>query len=514
MTAEESETANWRPLLNTAAFCAGVVCLALPAGTFLAIVLTRTDVAGRRAAAAVLLFLLFLPLYVHLTGWEAAFGKLGWLTSITRVPLLVGMRAVIFLHGMAAIPWVALVVAVGLRLVRRTDEEVALLDASGPRVMALIVLPQLAPYLWAASLLAAISAASEMTVTNIYLVEPGDYTLAEQVYMTLQSQPLAAAVRQSLWSIGATTILVAGGVLTVRFLAPLRGRSAEDRLEPLTYPLGSWKWPTTLLVWLLLAALVGVPLASMAYKSGTLVIWDHDVPLQTWSAAKCATLPWVSLWRVGGDLRSTVVISAAAATLDVALAIGMYFVTRHKRWRDGLLLAAAGIAWAIPGPVVGLGIIGFFQLDVPGFDWLYNRTDLPAILAQGVRAAPIVVLVVMHSLERFPRSVLEAAQLDGASPWSTLCRVILPQRWMAVLTAWTVGLAIAAGDLAWSILVLRPGSDTLQRRLFADIHAGADDRVAGTCLAMSALYAAGAAVILVAARRSLTKRDAIPDRRS
>jgi ABC-type Fe3+ transport system permease subunit len=57
------------------------------------------------------------------------------------------------------------------------------------------------------------------------------------------------------------------------------------------YRLGQWKWPATLLVWVPLAAVVGLPLLSLAYKAGTLVIWDGDVPARTWSAFKAATMP-------------------------------------------------------------------------------------------------------------------------------------------------------------------------------------------------------------------------------
>jgi ABC-type spermidine/putrescine transport system permease subunit II len=146
--------------------------------------------------------------------------------------------------------------------------------------------------------------------------------------------------------------------------------------------------------------------------------------------------------------------------------------------------------------------------DVAGIGWLYQRTDVPTILAQAVRAFPIVMLVVLQSLADFPRSTIEAAQLDGAGRWSILLRIIAPQRLAAFAAAWLAGFAIAAGDLAWSILVLRPGVDTLQRRLFGDIHAGADDRVAAICLAISMLYAIGAVVALRLARsRDVRKAD-------
>ena len=504
-TGQSPAGTNWRVLENTLTLGVAVAAFGLTLGTLLAIVLTRTELPGRLAAVALLVYLLFLPLYVQVAGWEAAVGKLGWLTSLVGSPLLVGMPAVIFIHALAAVPWVALIVSIGLLLMRREEEEVALLETSGPSVVARIVLPQLAPFLAAAALLAAISAAGEMTVTNIYLIEPGNYTLAEQAYMTLQSEPLEEAAWQLLPSMAMTSALVAGGVLAVRFLSPLAGRFSADRSGPVIYRLGPWKLTVAVIVWLLLALLVGLPLLSMAYKAGTDVIEIEGAPVRTWSLLKCLTLPWTALWRTASELRWTILIAAAAATLAVAAAILLAQVSRRGIWKTWPVVLAAAVAWAVPGPIVGLALASLFNRDVAFLGWLYDRTVLPAILAQAIRAAPIVLLAVWQAIDRFPAGPLEAAQLDGAGPWTILFRIVLPQRKASLLAAWLAGFAIAAGDLAWSEIVVPPGLDTLQRRMFGDIHKGADDYVAGVCLAVSVLYAAATALALLAYRAVLRK---------
>jgi iron(III) transport system permease protein len=406
------------------------------------------------------------------------------------------MRAVIFIHAMAAVPWAALVMSIGLVLVRREEEEAALLETSGANVIARVVLPQLAPFLAAAALLLAITAAGEMTVTNIYLIEPGNYTLAEQAYMTLQSLPLDEAAWDLLPSILVTALLVTGGVLAARLLAPLAGHVTEDRFQPVIYRLGRWKAPTAIITWLVLALLAGLPLLSMAYKAGTDVISIGGKPAQTWSALKCLAMPWSSLWRSAGELRWTMLIAAAAATLAVVAAIFLAEFSRRGNWKTWPVVLVVTVAWAVPGPIVGLGIAVLFNQNVFMLGWLYDHTIVPAIVAQSIRAAPVVLLTVWQAIERFPTGPIEAAQLDGAGRWTILIRIVLPQRKGALLAAWLAGMAIAAGDLAWSNFVLPAGYDTLQRRMFGDIHTGADDRVAGVCLAVSALYAV--AIVLAA----------------
>ena len=47
-----------------------------------------------------------------------------------------------------------------------------------------------------------------------------------------------------------------------------------------------------------------------------------------------------------------------------------------------------------------------------------------------------------------------------------------------------MGLAIAVGELAATVLVVPPGPTTISVRIFSLIHYGVDDRVASICLAL------------------------------
>src|SRR5438477_6161216 len=170
-------------VINSAILAVGSVSIALPLGTLLAILLARFDVPGRRIAAAAVGVLLFLPLYVQLSAWDAALGKLGWFTlahgSLAH-PLLAGMRGAIFVHGVAAIPWVTLLVGIGLLQVDPAQEEAALLIAPPRVVLWRITLPQALPFILAAAIWVVVSTTSEMTVTNIYLVNPREWTYTER----------------------------------------------------------------------------------------------------------------------------------------------------------------------------------------------------------------------------------------------------------------------------------------------------------------------------------------------
>src|SRR5436190_19197212 len=119
--------------LNTLQLAAATLGLALPTGVLLAVLLWRTDVPGRRLALAMLTAMLFIPLYLQAAAWDAGFGLQGWFSvqqGNLQFPPLFGWRAVIWIHALAAIPWVVLIVGVGLRLIEPELEELALLDMS------------------------------------------------------------------------------------------------------------------------------------------------------------------------------------------------------------------------------------------------------------------------------------------------------------------------------------------------------------------------------------------------
>jgi iron(III) transport system permease protein len=60
----------------------------------------------------------------------------------------------------------------------------------------------------------------------------------------------------------------------------------------------------------------------------------------------------------------------------------------------------------------------------------------------------------------------------------------------AAAAAWLAAFAVCAGDLGHSLLVIPPGMETIQRRIFGLVHSGVEEQVAGVCLIMFAFYLA------------------------
>ena len=102
---------------------------------------------------------------------------------------------------------------------------------------------------------------------------------------------------------------------------------------------------------------------------------------------------------------------------------------------------------------------------------------------------PVATLVLWPALASIPQSLLDSAATAGAGSLSRLLLIVLPSRWYALLAAWMLAFAVAAGELAATILVIPPGPTTISIRIFSLSHYGVEDRLASICLVIMGVVA-------------------------
>lgn len=531
--------------LRSAELAAAACAFAVPLGTLLAVLLFKTNAPGRTATLPIFVALLFLPLYLVTGAWDAGFGIQGWHTlvsnpNLSHEPWLVGWRAAAWVHGIAAVPWVVLIVGAGLRGVEAELEEDAATCASPWQVLWHISLRRALPAMAVAALWVSTMVLTEISVTDFFQVR----TFAEEVYTqsalgTLepggggQGVPLSNAqstgnerstLNQSaagLWSGLAVATLVAVGLIAG--LARLFADWADaSHRPPWLWRMHGSRWGAGALLFAGLLLVVGVPLFNLAYKAGIEVTTSPTGRLRAWSLVKLASQVAKAPIEFRGELAVSGLIGTAAASAAVLIALPIAWRLRRAMGfcscgkslaKDSArrptpsgptstgptpiqMLVLVAIAWGmtIPGPLVGLGLIHLFNRPPDSFfaplATLYDSNFTPW-LAQTLRATPIAILILWPALASVPQSLLDAAAADGAPPWRRLLRIALPQRWHAIAAAWLIALAVAIGELAATILVMPPqtGASALSIRIFQLLHFGVDDRVAAICLAMTALLA-------------------------
>lgn len=508
---------TWTLALNTLSLAGATCAIALPLGTGLAWLLVRTDLPGRRIGLALTGLLLFVPLYLQTAAWQAGFGLQGWYTLIYQAPAwLQGWTGAIWVHAMAALPWVVLIVGAGFWLVEPELEEQALLDGSLGQVFFRVTFPRTAAAIGIAGLWVSIVTAGEMTVTDLFDVR----TYAEEIYtqFAVTPDPEQASLTVLPGVLLTGSLILAGLAVCARTMVVHRPLSLRPRL---VFSLGRWRWPAALAAGTLVLLLIGIPLGSLAYKAGVDVTQVDALRVRHWSPGKCLCVLGLSPVQYRREFGWSLALSALAATaaLVFGIALAWWAVGRGKRGggigerlRSGLVLVIVAVCLAIPGPLIALGTI--WLLNRPGWhtlNMLYDRTILAPWLVLTARALAPAILILWHALRTLPAEMLDGAALDGAGWLSRLWRIALPCRIPAVCLAWLIAFAVALADLAASILVAPPGMTTLSIRIFGLLHAGVEDYVAGICLSQTILFAVLAAGILWLATR--WQRDATIARR-
>jgi iron(III) transport system permease protein len=489
---------------NSFFLVAGTLALALPLGIAGAVLLHRTDLPFRRFWRVLLLVTLFAPLPLFTSGWQAVLGAGGWLrvpawsgAGAAWTPWGQGIGSAIWIHAVAALPWVVLLVGQGVSWVERELEEDALTLMSPGRVLWRVTLPRASAAIGAAALWVSLQAATEITVTDVMQVR----TFAEEVYTQLVGGPdadegLARAVAATLPFVLLIAIVVGGVVRLWERRLPAR---ATMLTPPRLFRLGRWRWPIALIVAILCGGLLVVPLGSLVWRAGL-----AGTP-PAWSASATGSyLLRAARPPEGWSLLNSLGTAAAAGVLVAALALGACWAARSARWfRTGVLVLMA-VAWAMPGPLIGLGLKMTIDglLDVTGSRWLahllyHGPSPLPLVWVDVIRLTPCAVALLWPVVRLLPVELDDTARVDGASPGQELRLVVWPlTRAVFGRAALAVGV-LALGELSAGKLVATPGMPGYATEIFTQMHYGVTNELAARCvllLGLVALAAGGLAI--------------------
>jgi ABC-type Fe3+ transport system permease subunit len=264
-----------------------------------------------------------------------------------------------------------------------------------------------------------------------------------------------------------------------------------------TWRLGALRWPAAVVLWSILAVAAGVPLGNLVYKAGIVVATAADgVRVRSWSALKMveqvAVVP--AEFRADFWLSATTGVAAVAAAL--MMGIPLAWSMRFARGAPAFRLSVLAICMTIPGPLLGMAVIHLLN-QPPGsllapLAPLYDTRFAPW-LVQTVRVLPLATLILWPALASVPQAMLDLAATEGSGWWGRLGWVALPQRWAAVVATALVGLAVAVGEVAATVLVRPPlsgGREWVSVRIFQMLHYGMDDQAAAISLVMVIVIAA------------------------
>jgi iron(III) transport system permease protein len=472
--------------LNTLTLTAATIALSLPAGVGVALLVYRTSFFGRRALLFFLALALLVPLPVLVTSWQAFLGAdgLGFWRGSARL-WATGMGPAIWIHAIAAVPWVAFIVGVGLTWVEPEREDEAAQSVGPWRVLALVTLPRARASILAAALFVLLQTASETNVTDIMLVP----TLADEVRTQFAQDDRPALAR--------TLVLALPGLL-LTWIAVL-GLLAylEKHLPPLA-PVFRSQRPLDLgpawlrwIVGIVLLTLILAPVGSLVWKlgiSGHPPEWKLDV---AWRYLHAETIV------KGKDLAESLATAIITGLTITGLALVGCWLARERAWFRWLLFSVLTWAWVLPGPAVGIGLLEAI-MGLPDGPWkvilYYRPSPAPIMWAQTIRVLPIAVVFLWPVMRMIPRELFDEARLGGTAAFGEFLHIVVPMARRAALVTAIAAIALCLGEVSASARVQTPGWESYTKLLLDAMHYSVNNSLAALNLLMMASLVALALV--------------------
>ena len=481
-------------LLRTLALSLGAAAIAIPFALLAAVCVSRRTVLSG-VFLLTLIGLSVLPPYINVSCWDAAFGKLGWLTSAQGQilkPLLSGWSAAIWVHAIGLVPQFALLFIVAMAI-GRSFEDQARLDLSATAIFFHMTLRRLLPLVLMCVFWATLVCSRDIGVTDLYQIG----TLAEQIYLgyslgqvnalpsNWSAEEIAAAGNTGLFVRGVLFLFLAS--VSVLFFSSLSGFSKEASS---TLAGGSWASRPrgdlrhVLGAIVVIAILIFVPAVNLILQSGSEVVTVDSQVQQQWVLSNVVS----EVTKAASDFSSAFMwsglIGLVAATIILVVATSLSFVARSRSSIGWALILVTSLFAGISGPDIGSGLTYFFSSFNNRFAvWIYDETIWPAVAANVIYCWPMSVVVIWFAISQTTSDQLESAQLDSVGFFQRVFEFGFRSNWPMLTGVWFLIYAISFSELSATQMLLPPGIETVPQVTLGKLHAG----VNGTTAALSML---------------------------
>ncbi|WP_299801978.1 ABC transporter permease subunit [uncultured Shewanella sp.] len=168
-----------------------------------------------------------------------------------------------------------------------------------------------------------------------------------------------------------------------------------------------------------------------------------------------------------------------ASTMAVILGTMAAFVmTRFARgWGKLTLSNMITAPLVMPEVITGLSLLLLFVHMADLFGWPAERGMLTVWIAHSTFCAAYVAVVVSSRLREIDRSVEEAAQDLGATPFKTFFAITVPMISPALVAGWLLSFSLSLDDLVIASFASGPGATTLPMVVFSSVRMGVSPKI-------------------------------------
>ena len=407
--------------------------LALVGGTAAALVIGLTDVRRKGVYTFLLLVPMMIPPHVTAIAWIQALGPssallqtLGIAPELGSTHPLYSREGVILLLGVQHAPLVFLVVLAALRSLPRELSDAARVSGARPgRMLRRVVLPLLAPTLFAAFALAFVSALGNFGIPALLGIPARYTTLPVLIWQRLASFGPSVLTDMAVIATLVATVAVAAVLLQIWMSQRRRNALIGLPQPPLNIALGHARVLVEAGIALSVLATLALPLSALF---ATALIPTYGVPLslETLTVRNFEEVLFRQSVTARAFLNSTIVAGTSAviiAFLAVFVARFSTSATRGIRRTATGLSVLAEMTYAIPGLVISVAFILAFIKPLPGLGVSIYNTLTIILLAYLCAFFSIALKPITAAALQLDPALDEAARIAGAGYFRRMFRI-------------------------------------------------------------------------------------------
>ena len=454
-------------MVNTTLFVLGSSTLSTVLAIFLAYLNTRTDIPFKFLFGILSIIPMMIPHLLFSVSWALLLNpsngllNLGLMQafSLESAPFnIYSLWGMILVEGLLDLPIAYLIIAPAMAAFDVTLEESSrVAGAGGWRTLFRVTLPVLRPAILAAFILGVVRSLASFAVPQVIGMPGRVHVLATHLYEMIATgfatdYGKAAAVGMSVLAASVTLIVVYRALTaeSEKFVT-ISGRG----FRPTAVQLGAARAPLFLVVALLSLALIVLPVAVLLYTS--------FVPYTMVPGARAFSMMSLRHWTsVLSDpisllaLKNSLFLAVVGATLGVVLSVFVaYVIVKVKSRASGVLESLSYLSFSFPGIVIGVGFMWFFvQTPLYATIWALLLGYIATYLPYGIRPLSSAFIQIHSHLE-------ESSLVCGASPMTTMRRIIVPLLIPGIVSGWILMAAMFVRELTLSVVLSRPGTEVL-----------------------------------------------------
>ncbi|MGW5255822.1 ABC transporter permease [Streptomyces sp. NPDC004012] len=501
--------------LNTVLFALCATAAAVVLGASFAVLLTRTNLPGRRVLGPALLAPMLIPPLGLIVGWESLYGPSGYLTQLWHKNLHLPVWNLTSLPGMSALgavvtlPIAHLTCKAVLEGADGTLEDAVRASGGGTaRVLRTVTVPMLRSALLDSGMLI-FTLSLEVLGIPLFLGRPARIQfIASYLYDSWSNSPVPDP---PIVSAGAILLLaVASGILLLRgrLLRNAARYTSGTRATPPArlIDLSRWRLPLAAACGAFVALTSVIPLLGLALMSDVTSLTTLVAPWHLRTAEN-----WRQIWTdptLHRAITDSLTVAAIGSVATVALVAVATVIAHRSAFRLRRTLPALLVyPRATPGIVFGVGFFWLFLIvDWPGA--MLRNSLWGELLALSVRNMTLAYIVLAPALARLSPELAKASAASGAGWWTTTRRITLPLLRPALTSALVLMFVTLVSDYDPVVFLAKPGTELMGTTMLQTWAKGLPGPVAALALVQVVLVALALAAGLGWTLRKKARRHA------